>query len=164
MQVLVLGVTPPPPLALEEALAGFAASGVTVRLVFTRDPATTLAGHAFEASKVVGARQGPASAPARFSLPWFSLVARNVLVRGTLRQLPARTRAWLAVRADREGRVWAAAADVIVALDRYAVYPAWRLGRRSPGATVVFGADAALREVRRRGAAAAAPGGAAVTG
>jgi hypothetical protein len=53
-------------------------------------------------------------------------------------------------RWDHDVRTWARDADILVALDRYAVYPVWRLARTHRRAVALFGLDAALREVGRR--------------
>ncbi len=65
-------------------------------------------------------------------------------------------KAWYAARWD----PWVARAtreaDVLVALDRYAVYPVWQLARRNRRAAAVYGLDAAVRAAQQAASSATA--------
>lgn len=148
--VLIVGVTQAPQLAVRQALDEFAALGVDVDLALLRDAGSTLAGKPYRHAKVIKPRRGHSGpgAPRRFSPAWAQVVLRNLLLRFVLPRLPIRPRAWLAARFDQDVQRWAGEAEVIVALDRYAVYPVWRLARRHPRARALYGLDAALRQLR----------------
>lgn len=149
-QVLVLAVVRPPDLALRTALAEFAELGVTVDLAFLRPPGADLAEGSYRTAKVLRARRGVGDAepPKRYSRAWAGVVFRNVVVSHALARFPLRTRVWLLARFDHDVREWAGECDVLVALDRYAVYAVWRLARLYPRPAAVHGFDAALRLAR----------------
>jgi hypothetical protein len=149
-RVLVLAVTRPPDLALRTALADFKALDVEVDLAFLRQPETDLPEDSYRSMKVFKARRGVGDAepPQRYSKRWWRVLARNVVVTHALARVPMRSRVWLMARFDHDVRDWARQADVLVALDRYAVYPVWRLARLYTRPAAVHGFDAALRLAR----------------
>ena len=59
-------------------------------------------------------------------------------------------RVWMRIRRERGVRKIANTADVLVALDKHAVYTVWELAQRNLSAEACFGLAAALRAVRAR--------------
>ena len=76
----------------------------------------------------------------------------GVAVHGKLldRTGSARAKTWHVVANDPWVRARITEADVIVALDTYALYAVWRIARRLPRTDAVFGMDAAVRAVLAR--------------
>lgn len=147
--VLLVGVGQPARLALEDALPRLAALGAEVDVVLARDTRAVLAGLPIRTVRVLSASGRPAGTrrPRRGTPRWFSEVARNRAVRHLRRPLGPDGTAWLRMRRDPWVLEAAKSADVLVALDRLAIWPTWRLARRNPRAAAVYGLDEALRRV-----------------
>ena len=156
-RVLLVASAHPAQNALAEALDRMPA-GTTVDLALT-SPKSKIGPVLQRRMHVVRVMRRPAARlrarfPAGLASPrWWrdlSVIVRSRLV-ARVGDAPART--WFGAAHDPWVRARAAEADVLVALDRSAVYAVWRLGRRHPGAAAVHGLDAAVRAVSARAAA-----------
>jgi len=145
--LLVCGMAPARPV-LEDALPALAAAGVSVR-VFVQSPGNrkSFAGMPIAQPRVL-TRRPPKGLPAwRWSpiriavgLEWR---ARRLLLR---RAGPA-SRLWLQARSDPWFRAAVQESQVIVAMDRHAVYTAWRANRLKGERRAFYGLPATLRHL-----------------
>ena len=92
--------------------------------------------------------------PPRGSVTWWLDTLTYRWVRLTRFHQPARRKILRSVRRDPQARQAVETADVLVALDRVAVYPVWRLNRRRRR-PAFYGGPAAVRYVEERLAATA---------
>jgi hypothetical protein len=155
--VLVVAASNPNREALLSALERLAPAGATVDVALTRNRPQDLKGLAVHETHVMkvpraGMRSGlPRSV---VSPRWWRGLGRAVAWRVVNRRGDLPLRAWYGARWDPWVARSAGRADVLVALDRHAVYAVWRLRRRYPGARALHGLDAAVRVVESSGAAA----------
>ncbi len=151
VRVVAFAVARPSRPTLDGGLRLLHAAGATTYLVLLRQPAPGGERAMDAAAGTRMLRGDPAAArPRRYSPAWVRSVA--------LSKVPSRPRAWLLARSDASVRAWVGEADVLVALDRFAIFTVWRLARRNRRPAAVFGMDAAVREVRRQAEEVSRPG------
>ncbi|WP_088286812.1 hypothetical protein [Kineosporia sp. A_224] len=148
VRVVLVGVVAPTRTALEIPVAALVARGAEVlALLHTLPEARVLTGLGLHGHRrLVLTRSSRPAAPTRSPV-------RRLLDAGTYRALrlldlrsSAGVRAFRAARRDPQSRAVLRDADVLVALDRVAVYPVWRFARagRRPA---FYGIPAALRHL-----------------
>lgn len=150
-RVLLIGIANPSRLALEPAVRAMAADGADVQLVVVRDLPAVRRGLPLAAVHVIGRKSAlpleESATPAQV-LWWKVQRAFYVrLIRRVAQRCRPTLRAWLLLRFDPWVRAAAREADVIVALDVYAVYSVRYFGKRRPESALVHGLDAAVRAV-----------------
>jgi hypothetical protein len=151
--VLLVAAADPPRDVLAAALAEFAAAGADVDLALARDRKGTVTGLPLRSIHVLRRPAGRlrAGLPAAALRPgWWRRAARTGASLAVTRRGDLALRTWFAARWDPWVGQELRRADVLVALDRHAVYTVWRLARRVPGAAAVHGLDAGVRAVRAR--------------
>lgn len=94
----------------------------------------------------------PDHRPVRWTLPWASVVARNLSRRAAFgparRALGVSTLWWLALRGSRDALHAVDDADVLTALDAGAVYSVWQAARRNLHAAAINGVRPTLEHMR----------------
>lgn len=140
--VLLVAAARVVPVALRAVVPALQEAGHTVRLVSREDPRAAVAGLDLPARRLA---PGPVGRPARLSPAWVRGQWRRRVTARLVRGRPAQHKTWALLRADGTAWQWAAEADVVVALDRYAALAAWHLRRRR-GVTALLG----LTEARYR--------------
>jgi hypothetical protein len=150
VNVLVLAAANPNRDALQKALERLAPAGATVDVALTRNRPQDLKGLGFHETRIMKApRAGLRTGFPRglVSPRWWRGLVRAVSWRVVSRRGDLPLRAWYGARWDPWVARAAGRADVLVALDRHAVYAVWRLRRRYPQAQALYGLDAAIRAV-----------------
>jgi hypothetical protein len=93
----------------------------------------------------------PDNRPRRYSLPWASIVARNLTRKATQkpakRVLGASTLWWITAKHNRQALALLDGADVITALDAGAVYLVWEAARRNRHAAAINGIGPTLEHL-----------------
>jgi len=151
-----VSVAPPSPIALTPALGAMRAAGADVSLVLYREHPQLLAGVSVP-TLVVARGSAHLGTPAVKGTPaWLLRAVRARVDQHFVRRLDvllsarrgARGNSWRRARTNAGFRARVERADVLVALDRHAVYTVWQAHRRlNPRAKAVFGLDAAVRSV-----------------
>jgi hypothetical protein len=94
----------------------------------------------------------PDNRPVRWTLPWASVVARNLARRAAFgpakRFLGVSTLWWLALKTSRDALHAVDDADVLTALDGGAVYSVWECARRNMHATAINGIRPTLEHLQ----------------
>ncbi len=142
-RVLMVSVIEPPRIAMETYLPRLIELGAEVELVTRRANEPTTADLPVTAHH---ARAGVTGDPARFTPRWIRGVWRHRVIRRLASKSKPLMATWLVASRDDHVREAARTADVLIALDRYAVYTVWRLARRNRDAIAVHGlTEAVLR-------------------
>lgn len=148
LRVVLVGVVAPTRTALEIPVAALAARGAEVlALLHTLPEARVLTGLGLHGHRRLVLTRSSRAAPATRSPLRRVLDAVSYRVLRLLdRRSSTAVRAFRAARRDPQSRAILREADVLVALDRVAVYPVWRLARvgRTPA---FYGIPAALRHL-----------------
>lgn len=150
-RVLLIAIANPSRLALEPAVRAMAGGGADVQLVVVRDIPAVRRGLPLAAVHVIGRKSAlplDETATPLHVLWWKVQRAFYVrLVRRVAHRCRPTLRAWLLLFFDPWVRAAVREADVIVALDVYAVYSVRHFGKRRPEAAILHGLDAAVRAV-----------------
>lgn len=143
VRIMLLAGTRPNLVALQNMVPPLARPGVEIELAMRRTTSDDLSG--LPLSDAYALRAPVADAPS-LSPEWMASTWRSrVLPRIAARRDPV-LETWVLSR--RSPRVWEALlnADIVVALDRFAVYTAWRVAQERPDGDVVLGlTEAGLR-------------------
>jgi hypothetical protein len=139
----MFSVTEPPRIAMETYLPRLVELGCEVELVTRRAKEPTTDNLPVTAHH---ARAGVAGDPARLTPRWLTGVWRHRVIRRAASKAKPLMATWLVCSRDDHVLSAARDADVLVALDRYAVYTVWRLAKRNTDAIAVHGlTEAVLR-------------------
>lgn len=141
--VVLVAATRVVPVALRDTVPALVEAGHRVRLISREDPTAACKGLGLTSRRLTGLVTGPAPrlSPAWIRTQWRRRVTPR-LIRG--RTVQDKTRRQL--RTDDLARSWVREADVLVALDRYAVLSVWHEAQRRPEVQAVLG----LTEARHR--------------
>ncbi len=152
--MLIVAAANPSAETLSAALEQLALLDVVVDVGLARNRSADVHGRCVRDVAVMHPQRRPSVALPRTLLTpsWYRALARSVVARFPTARDDLALRCWYRARWDPWVATAAAGADVLVALDRYAVYTVWRLRRRHRGAIAVYGLDAAVLAVRSRAA------------
>ena len=145
--VLLIAATKPARIALESGTAKLAEAGALVEVATYRDQQADLRGLPLREVRIMRPRGWSDPRPRRFSPRYFAAKFRTVLIKLLSRRKNLSLKTWVAAKYDPWMRTHAAGADMIVALDRYAIYTVWRLRRRNRRAALLHGLDAAVSRI-----------------
>jgi hypothetical protein len=144
--VLLVGVAVPPLLALESAIPAFREHGAAIDVATIRPWPPALRDLGVRTSRTPVLLRYPPGGVRRGSPRWALAAVRWRVLKIVQPRTGHALRTWRLVRQDPVVREMAQRADVMVALDRHAVYSVWRLARRT-GVPAFFGVAPALEHV-----------------
>jgi hypothetical protein len=145
-RVLLFSVQAPPRTALESSVPELVELGAHVQLAAVRRPAVAAADLPLEAWRV---RTGVDGRPGRFSRQRLRSIWRTRVIRKVAARCKPAVAAWLVCSHDPRVIASVGSADMLVALDKLAVYTVWRYAQRYPRPDAVYGLTEALIRCRK---------------
>ncbi len=149
VRVLLVGAVVPPRSGLAAPVRALAVAGADVRALFLNPPNTeVLEGLPMSTQRrLTLTRWTTLSPPPRYTIGWWVQSVSYRIQRVANVRASAGLRILRAARRDPQARVLVDEADVLVALDRLAVYPVWRMSKTGDR-PAFYGPPAAVRYVR----------------
>lgn len=141
--VVLLAVQPVSAPVVRAAVRDLLAAGHQVRLVSRTNPFAAVHDLGIEFRRLKGTGAGQ---PRRGTPAWFAGQLRSRVAGPLTRKVRGPRGTWLLLRADGVAWRWVQGADVVVALDRYGAFAAWKVAQGRPALHAVLG----LTEARLR--------------